>query len=656
MLDSRCMRARRLARGLLPPVALVALVATLGTLQYRWLGQVSEAEREQLKQSLDRRAREFADDFDREVTRLYQGLQPAGTFDPAQPEPFAQKYDQWLAATAAPAIVKAIYVAKAAQTGFTLHRYDPAARAFSAVEWPAPLDAVRRRLEATVEEKPVPGPGPGATPAKIIAFSSTTVVPEVPALVISLPISNDVMLPRVNTGASGARMGHDILMALHRSHNHIIVELDATHLATEVLPALITRHFSQSGSVPYRVAIVDTASKAIASRNVADGDRIDPARADVTWPFFSVRPEKSTMVTWTAPLEPGASGVMTRPLSSVTSQIRAVTVGPVPPDAAGKSAGTAYMTSPVTLRASGPWRLLVQHSAGSLDAAVAAARRRNLWLSFGILAVLAASVGLIVVNARRSERLAAQQMDFVAAVSHELRTPLAVIRSAAQNLSAGVVHEPGQARRYGDLIETEGRRLTEMVEQVLEYAGLEAHRRPPLAPGVDAGAVVSDTVSSCSALFDAEGFDVSVVVAPDLPAVAADEGALRRAVSNLLMNALKHASSGRSVAVDVRAASPGSGSAVEIAVTDKGPGIPPEDLGHIFEPFYRGRHATEQQVHGNGLGLSLVQRIAEAHGGHVTVKSAPGAGATFTLHLPAAAPQAAVQTLETAAEAGGHAR
>ena len=116
------MPGRGLARGLLPPIALLALVATLGTLQYRWLGQVSEAEREQLKQSLDRRAREFADDFDREVTRLYHGLQPARPFDPAQPEPFAQKYDQWLAATAAPALVKAVYYAKPAQPGFTLYR------------------------------------------------------------------------------------------------------------------------------------------------------------------------------------------------------------------------------------------------------------------------------------------------------------------------------------------------------------------------------------------------------------------------------------------------------------------------------------------------------------------------------------------------------
>jgi signal transduction histidine kinase len=311
-------------------------------------------------------------------------------------------------------------------------------------------------------------------------------------------------------------------------------------------------------------------------------------------------------------------------------------------------------TAPVAMRtAGGHWRLLVQHSAGSLEAAVTAARRRNLWLSFGILAVLAASVGLIVVNARRSERLAAQQMDFVAAVSHELRTPLAVIRSAAQNLSAGVVQEAGQARRYGELIETEGRRLTEMVEQVLEYAGLDAHRRPPLTHLVDAGALVSETVSSCSALFEAEGFDVRVAVAPNLPAVAADEGALRRALTNLLMNALKHAASGRTVTVDVRPAASAPASGVEIAVTDKGPGIPADDLDHIFEPFYRGRRATEQQVHGNGLGLSLVKRIAEAHGGRVTVQSAPGAGATFTLHLPAAPAQASPQPVAAAAEAGG---
>ena len=136
---------------------------------------------------------------------------------------------------------------------------------------------------------------------------------------------------------------------------------------------------------------------------------------------------------------------------------------------------------------------------GSLDVAVAQGRRRNLWLSFGILSVLVAAVGLILFNARRSERLAAQQMDFVATVSHELRTPLAVIRSAAQNLSAGVVPDPAQARQYGDLIETEGRRLTDMVEQVLEYAGLSGPSAARRARPVEVGGLVRDVLAASHA-------------------------------------------------------------------------------------------------------------------------------------------------------------
>ena len=202
---------------------------------------------------------------------------------------------------------------------------------------------------------------------------------------------------------------------------------------------------------------------------------------------------------------------------------------------------------------SADWKVLVQHSAGSLDAAVEHARRRNLVLSFGILGVLMASVALIVVNARRSERLAAQQMDFVATVSHELRTPLAVIRSAAQNLSAGVVHDERQAQRYGDLIEAEGRRLTDMVEQVLEYAGLSGNRRPVMARPIDVSAVVHDVVSTSAGLFDAEGFTVDVDVPADLPPVVADEGAIRRALHNLVTNALKYAADGRWLGISARA-------------------------------------------------------------------------------------------------------
>jgi signal transduction histidine kinase len=329
---------------------------------------------------------------------------------------------------------------------------------------------------------------------------------------------------------------------------------------------------------------------------------------------------------------------------------------PFPP--AGGSAGAAASGSGFTatqLRLTRSWTVLLQHSAGSLDKAVAQVRQRNLWLSFGILSVLVAGIGLVVLNARRSERLAAQQMDFVATVSHELRTPLAVIRSAAQNLSAGVVHDASQAQRYGDLIEAEGRRLTDMVEQVLEYAGLSGNRQNLRARPIDLGAVVQDVMSASAALIDDDEFTVAVEIDGDVPLVLADEGAIRRAFTNLVTNAIKYGGDGRWIGVALRHVKVRGRSEVQLSIRDRGRGIDPEDLPHVFEAFYRGRYAVDRQIHGNGLGLSLVKRIAEAHDGRVTVQSAPGEGATFTLHLPAAIPDPAHQPLpDPAPSAGGH--
>jgi signal transduction histidine kinase len=116
--------------------------------------------------------------------------------------------------------------------------------------------------------------------------------------------------------------------------------------------------------------------------------------------------------------------------------------------------------------------------------------------------------------------------------------------------------------------------------------------------------------------------------------VMADEEALRRALSNLVGNAIKYAASGGWLGIGLRRVED-EAPAIRIEVADHGPGITSEDAAQVFEPFYRGRHAVDQQIHGNGLGLSLVARIAEAHGGTVSVSETPGGGATFTLQFPA---------------------
>jgi signal transduction histidine kinase len=124
-------------------------------------------------------------------------------------------------------------------------------------------------------------------------------------------------------------------------------------------------------------------------------------------------------------------------------------------------------------------------------------------------------------------------------------------------------------------------------------------------------------------------------IAEELPLVLADEMLLRRGVQNLVGNALKYGADGKWIGITVDASGSRRGREVRITVADRGPGVAAEDLPHIFEAFYRGRRAVADQVQGNGLGLHLVKRIAEAHGGRVTLRSTPGEGAAFTLHIPA---------------------
>jgi two-component system sensor histidine kinase SenX3 len=214
---------------------------------------------------------------------------------------------------------------------------------------------------------------------------------------------------------------------------------------------------------------------------------------------------------------------------------------------------------------------------------------------------------------------------------------VAVIRSAAENLSQGIVGSGDRVKRYGQMIESEARRLGEMVERVLQYAGIESGlglgARTPLAPA----SFIEDAIGSSLEIFGAGDVTVHREIAAELPAVVGDPAALRSAVQNLLANAVKYGGADHWVGVRAEHARERRGAEVRITISDHGAGIPPSELPHIFEPFYRGSDAVARQIHGNGLGLSLVKRIVASHGGRVTVTTKPGAGSSFTISLPAEA-------------------
>jgi two-component system phosphate regulon sensor histidine kinase PhoR len=229
-------------------------------------------------------------------------------------------------------------------------------------------------------------------------------------------------------------------------------------------------------------------------------------------------------------------------------------------------------------------------------------------------------------------------MEFVAGVSHELRTPLAVIRAAAENLADDVVHDAERTRQYGELINREGRRLSNMVERVLLFAKMRSgnvhfQRRP-----VDLLAAIEDAVAANNAWAEEGEIKVVKELPEALPRVYGDPTALASVLQNLLSNALKYSRRGGQVMVQARAVKSGDDDAVQIAIHDQGAGIPGHEIPHLFEPFYRGKRARAAQIQGSGLGLSLVKQVVEGHGGSVEVVSTPGAGSTFLVQLPVGEP------------------
>jgi signal transduction histidine kinase len=257
----------------------------------------------------------------------------------------------------------------------------------------------------------------------------------------------------------------------------------------------------------------------------------------------------------------------------------------------------------------------------------------------------------MVASMRRSQELARQQMEFVATVSHELRTPLAVVRAAGDNLAEGVINDEDQVRKYGELVRSEGRRLTEMVEQILEFAGMQSGQRSLNIVPVSVDALIERVLRGSATLIDDARLEVQVEIPQDLPPVAGDEAALHRVFQNLLGNAIKYGAAGGWIGIEARR----SADEVSITISDRGIGIAPDDQERIFEPFYRAADVVAAQLQGAGLGLSLVQRIVQAHGGRIAVKSAKAAGSRFTVHLPAGRGRTADQTktteLGTSAEA-----
>ncbi len=322
-----------------------------------------------------------------------------------------------------------------------------------------------------------------------------------------------------------------------------LVRLDQSVIRDTVLPALAARHLhGEDGKADYRVAVVrrDDPSQVIWESEPGAARAIGGA-PDVSQDFMAPRPDRMFVFTRNQATERQAESPLTTE-NIVVSMIERR-------DGAGARGGRGRTINPFE----GRWSLVASHRAGSLEAAVATVRTRNLMLSSSILLLLTLVVGLIVVSARRAQELARQQMEFVASVSHELRTPVSVIGAAAGNLADGVVEDPQRVRKYGETIQGEARRLGETVERVLQLAGIAAGRAAAAQMAVHPSELVMQSVAACQREIDEAGTAVETEVQDDLPLVEGDVVALRSAIQNLISNAVKYGGDARWLRLTVSA-------------------------------------------------------------------------------------------------------
>jgi len=230
---------------------------------------------------------------------------------------------------------------------------------------------------------------------------------------------------------------------------------------------------------------------------------------------------------------------------------------------------------------------------------------------------------------RRELRMAEMRTQFVSSVSHELKTPLTAIRMFADTLRMRRLNSEAQ-EEYLETIANESERLTRLVDNVLDFSRIERGKKMYRFTPASLAGVVGAAARAVQYPLSQMGFNLRVHVQEDLPPVRADADALEQAVLNLLSNAMKY--SGESREIDLRLRRDDGRAVIE--VTDYGVGIAPEEQQRIFEKFHRVPSRENELVPGTGLGLTLVEHVAKAHQGEVTVRSAPGKGSTFSIRIP----------------------
>jgi signal transduction histidine kinase len=317
------------------------------------------------------------------------------------------------------------------------------------------------------------------------------------------------------------------------------------------------------------------------------------------------------------------------PASVVVVRAGAISSGLEDPGPVGLSTAPAPRSRPLGPALPGLYLL-----AGPADAPAAEGWNlpQQFYMAALALALTVALLGgyLLWRDVRRELRMAELRGHFVSSVSHELRTPLTAIRMFADTLREGRLEKEETREEYLDTIVSESERLSRLVDNVLDFSRIEQGRKTYRFRSTSLAEVVRAAARAVQYPLASQGFRLNTEVEEDVKMAQADPDALEQAVLNLLTNAIKYSGDSREIGLRLGRRD----GAAEIQVIDHGIGVPAEEQSRIFEKFYRSPTRENELLPGTGLGLTLVEHVARAHGGSVTVESRPGDGSTFSMRIP----------------------
>jgi len=559
---------------------LLTTLVVLAVLQYFWIGDVAEADRQRMQNSLQLATSRFAEEFNGEVIRALMTSSAGQRMQAVDDSNYGQLFLQWRATAAYPAMIKSLFIFDNTDSESPrLLQFEDKSGVLKSAVWPDDLRDVDQELMQMYNGFSGQPDEPFTRQPRRNMFLARDPPVAVLPLTQFVPAGSRPALPWPPFGGPPAKW--------------VIVAFDQDVLVKEVFPDLTARYFLPLGEGEYRLAVMTTSEP----RRIVYQSNVEATEED-----FSNVDSKADLFS--------PPGGLNRP-----------------------AAGPAGPFNPAARR-SGHWELLVEHRLGSLDAAANRLYHRNMAVSFGTLIVLLGSVIMIIRTSERARALANQQIKFASGVSHELRTPLAAIQALTHNLAAGVIKNPADVQQYARMVHDEARGLTGIVDQVLLFGETRSrHETYEIGP-VDIVEIIDDVLAALASEINESGCSVISEVPDEVPTARANATALTHCVRNLVSNAVKYGTkSSRHNSIRIVVFPNEQRREVCIAIIDQGRGIDRADSPHIFEAFYRGGDTT-LGIRGAGLGLYLVKQLIEAIGGRITVETLAGIGSTFTLHIP----------------------